>query len=418
MSRPALSHLSASLQDAPENAHKPSHGAAGALSGEITPQAMMEPKPGRGIFVSPRVVDQVAFDELAAQLKSLIRDAQAQYKILGAHQHAITAKLDAATKAQTLLAQQIERATSLQSNIDGKLTKAAEVSALINRDLAAKLTELRAVAATDVHAIARSARAAAEQAVAEAISAALPAAIALGVQEALDTIATSSAGNQRELTSIVTKFEQRADAALTGLEERALTHRETLDGACERALLECAATERSIEGVSRLATEEITKTAQQVEHSITDANSVVSKMETIRTDITLLAQTVITSLEEDITQLSGRVQAARDASDEILQSAQDCLTAVSEHVNIIDAPTLREVANDTIDAVIKGTETALTLREATAVAGHHHTQQAQILEQLTTALTQATTLLPTLEQLVKRGDTVGAGLSKLLTKAS
>jgi hypothetical protein len=102
------------------------------------------------VFLTPRVVDERAFDELSGSLKSLVKDAAGQSRALIATTGEVKLLSDQLREATKELQQRVDTAVRVIPTLDQRVAKAEQVLDVTGKELAAKVTEMREVASRGV----------------------------------------------------------------------------------------------------------------------------------------------------------------------------------------------------------------------------------------------------------------------------
>jgi hypothetical protein len=102
------------------------------------------------VFLTPRVVDERAFDELSASLKTLVKDAGTQSRALIATTGEVKLLGDQLREATKELQSRVETAAKVIPTLDQRVAKAEQLLDLTGKELASKVSELRDVAAKGV----------------------------------------------------------------------------------------------------------------------------------------------------------------------------------------------------------------------------------------------------------------------------
>jgi uncharacterized phage infection (PIP) family protein YhgE len=176
------------------------------------------------VFITPRVVDERAFEELSGSLKGLVKDALTQSRALITTTGEVKLLSDQLREATRELQSRVETAAKVVPTLDSRVTRAEQLLERTGKELAAKVTEVRESAARAVtldrdrieKQVRDQAAAILEQAVAEQVNL-LRAKIGAAVQE-------SQAQAEAQAAAIVDRLDdarRRLDAELGHAESRA-----------------------------------------------------------------------------------------------------------------------------------------------------------------------------------------------------
>ncbi len=214
------------------------------------------------MFLSPRVVDQRAYDELAGSLKTLVRDAAAQARALegtGAEVKLYGEQLRQATRE---LQDRVEGAVKVVPSIDSRVAKLEQLVDLVAKDLHGKVMAAREVVAKEVVIDKAS--------VAPAVDAA--------TREAIATLfAEKVSGLKAQVTAMIADQEAQASRRI----------REMADAA-EQRLRETAAS--IAEEARRVNLDALTTERERAEQAVTAIGELVGRADEIRGTIGTMTQ--------------------------------------------------------------------------------------------------------------------------------
>ena len=214
------------------------------------------------MFLSPRVVDQRAYDELAGSLRTLVRDAAAQAKALegtGAEVKLYGEQLRQATRE---LQERVEGAVKVVPSIDSRVAKIEQLVDLVARDLHGKVTAAREVVSKEVVIDKAS--------VAPAVEAAARDAIGTLLAEKLN-------GLKAQITAMVAEEEAQASRRI-----RAMTD------AAEKRLRESAAA--IAEEAQRMNLGSLTEERERAEQAIATIGDLVARAEDLHAGVGTMAR--------------------------------------------------------------------------------------------------------------------------------
>lgn len=320
---------------------------AGGSSGPLLPAAE--------IFISPRVIDATAFDDLAGQLRTLIKDAATQVGGLTAASVAAHQAQERSTQLARDLQTRCEAAVKLAAVLEERVAKATNIATTIGKDLVARLSELREFASTD--------------------TAALGAKMKATAQSSIDEVALAS----------LCVFTQRVQSLHS-------QHMESVEMATNQARSQCL------------------QLAQTTIDAATAAKAAASQA---GGDFAKVALEVFSSLEADVTALEARARSGIDEGNSTCERSVAATQVLQSLAAEVDVGGLRHAVADANDALAAGTQTALILRELAATGG----RDAEMIAEMRSLVERSEKLLPNLSTLITRGDTVGSGLCKLIERA-
>jgi hypothetical protein len=232
------------------------------------------------VFLSPRVVDERAYEELAGSLRALMKDAAGQSRALVSTTTEVKLLGDQLREATGQLEAKVQTAVRVIPTLDQRVAKAEALLEVTGKELASKVAAMQEAAARAVpverERIAVQLRAEAAKLYEEVtgeqvrlLRERLEQELASGRQQASEqsnAILALIEGAQSELDKSITAFEERSWALTKKMEEgfgrlEALTAR--IDAACQRAESSLAA----LEGLTARA-----ETAQSaLESTVTEA---------------------------------------------------------------------------------------------------------------------------------------------------
>jgi hypothetical protein len=102
------------------------------------------------VFLTPRIVDERAFEELSGSLKSLVRDANTQSRALIATTGEVKLLGDQLREATRELQSRVETAARVIPTLDQRVAKAEALLDLTGKELASRVSEMRDVATKGV----------------------------------------------------------------------------------------------------------------------------------------------------------------------------------------------------------------------------------------------------------------------------
>jgi chromosome segregation ATPase len=354
-----------------------------ATGGDLPEMQTIEQRLGR-VFVSPRVVDQHAFEQFSSTLRDLMREAATHGRTLLSATNDIRS-LDVHVKeAGKELQGSLEAASKALPQIDQRLAKAEQVAAIVNKDVATRLEQLKNLAID---------------------------------QEAI------TASVRRQMQSIVervTREETEAFAAsITKLmDDRVLHAREACEAAVENA-------RGRLEQMLTTAKERIESLASvhvETERRMDAASEMIDRMDDSRKALEETVIAITTRLEAGANAIDQRVAESTHEAEKLLDTTREQLAAVADRAmelkeQAFDMTALKETLADAMDAIAKGTDVALELRELTARGTHQHESQIAAVGKLDKLLGEATILSTNLSSMVQRGDVIGRGLDTLIREA-
>ncbi len=343
----------------------------------------IEQRLGR-VFVAPRVVDQHAFEQFSSTLRDLMREAATHGRTLLSATNDIRS-LDVHVKeAGRELQGSLEAASKALPQIDQRLAKAEQVAAIVNKDVASRLEQLKNLA--------------------------------------IDQEATT-ASVRRQMQSIVervTREETEAFAASIArlMDERVLHAREACEAAVEHA-------RDRLERMLKTAQERIESLAAvhvETERRMDAASEMIDRMDDSRKALEETVIAITTRLEAGATTIDQRVTESTREAEKLLDTTREQLAAVAERAmelkeQAFDMTALKETVADAMDAIVKGTDVALELRELTARGSHQGESHRAAVEKLDKLLGEATIVSTGLSSMVHRGDVIGRGLDTLIREA-
>ena len=277
------------------------------------------------VFISPRVVDERAYDELAGSLRSLMKDAAGQSRALVSTTTEVKLLGDQLREATSQLQAKVETAVRVIPTLDQRVAKAEALLEVTGKELASKVTAMQEAAARAVpierERITLQLRSQAAQVYEEVVGEQvrllrerLEQELAAGKRQASEqsnAILALIEGAQAELDKSITAFEERSWALTKKMEEGfgrldALTAR--LDAACQRA-------EGSLAGLETLTAR--AETAQSaLESTVTEAGV---RLGAGMTEAERRAEAITARANEALAALAARIDEARPLQETVLR---------------------------------------------------------------------------------------------------
>ncbi len=354
-----------------------------ATGGDLPEVQTIEQRLGR-VFVAPRVVDQHAFEQFSSTLRELMRDAATHGRTLLSATNDIRS-LDVHVKeAGRELQGSLEAASRALPQIDQRLAKAEQVASIVNKDVAARLEQLKNLAID---------------------------------QEAI------TASVRRQMQSIVervTREETEAFAAsIARLMEERVTHARE---ACEAAVENARGRLERMLATAQERIEALASVHAETSHRMDAASEMIDRMDEARRAMEQTVNAITSRLEAGATAIDQRVAESTQEAERLLDTTREELATVAQRAlelkeQAFDMTALKETVADAMDAIAKGTDVALELRELTARGSHQGESQRAAVEKLDKLLGEATIVSTGLSSMVQRGDVIGRGLDTLIREA-
>jgi flagellin-specific chaperone FliS len=366
------------------------------------------------VFLTPRIVDERAFEELSGSLKSLVMDANAQNRALIATTGEVKLLGDHLREATRELQTRVETAARVVPTLDQRVAKAEQLLDLTGKELAQRVSELRE--ATDKGVVIDHERIAAQ--------------VREQTASVVDQVFQEQVAGLRErMSEAVRQVRQEADEQASAIIARVQAAQQSLDQSLEAS----EAKARSI------AAQLDTLIAQSVER----AREASHLADAAQSSFDAAAKDASTRLGAAITGADRRAESiAAQASDRIGELRQKALEVV-ELAAASKAEDILLIVQDTMNAARQSEAAARELREHVAAAetlrglngvlesaGESVDALTLRLSQLRAdfeALTvQADSGLETkvrqmgawLSQLLAQGDQIGRGLDRLIREAA
>jgi len=349
-------------------------------NGELPPLETIEDRLNQ-VFISPRVVDQRAFEDLSSTLRGLMKDAVGQNRVL----MGTTGEMKNLTEQLRFtggeLQERIDSARKIMPTVDQRLAKAEQISMIINRDIAARLETLKA-AVIDHEALAASVREQAKITIDRVIA------------EQMETFGETVA------KLIAEKLVRAKDAC-----------DETIRAAQTKLGIMLARTDGCVARLSTLQ--------RDADDRLTAANKMLERLDETTNHLEQSAASITNSLDNGLKDIELRLTDASQHCEKLLGTTREQMTLLAEQARsldaqALDAQTLRATVSDAVDAIGRGTEVAVELRELTARGTQQHEEDNELAERFAMLVVQANQLGPKLAALVQRADAVGRGLSTLV----
>jgi chromosome segregation ATPase len=349
-------------------------------NGELPPLQTIEDRLNQ-VFVSPRVVDQRAFEDLSATLRGLMKDAVGQNRVLMGTTGEIKNLSEQLRFTGNELQERIDSARKIMPTIDQRLTKAEQISMIINRDIAARLETLKG-AVVDHEALAASVREQTKQTIDRVIS------------EQMESFGETVA------KLIAEKLVRAKDAC-----------DETIRAAQTKLGIMLARTDGCVARLSTLQ--------RDADDRLSAAQKMLERLEDATDHLETSTNSITTSLDNGLKDIEGRLTDTSQQCEKLLCTTREQMTLLAEQARALDAQaldaqTLRATVSDAADAIARGTEVALQLRELTARGTQQHEEDNELAERFALLIHDANAVGPKLAALVQRGDAVGKGLATLV----
>ncbi|MBS0195963.1 MAG: hypothetical protein JSR77_04320 [Planctomycetes bacterium] len=325
------------------------------------------------VFVSPRVVDQRAFDDLSSTLRTLVRDAASQSRVLLSTTGEVRALGDQLHAAIRDLDTRVTTAANLIPTIDKRVGKAEQLLAAARDEIGAKITEFRAVAGgigeIDRAGVAARVREITQETIASVIAEQLVG-FAQRLNEQTEAQAQKLAKAREDALAAVAlaeRTEARAAAAIADAQHEA----ERLDRA-QAALREAAQSALDKSEALKIAADEAHAAVRAAREQLDDATEGITK-----------------KLDDCLTRVSPAISDIEARGNGLLDRLRTELAGITEHAAAIDIATADKAAADLNDAVGRATEAALDLRELTAGISQHREQSEAASRTFATMTSQA-----------------------------
>lgn len=308
------------------------------------------------VFLTPRIVDQKAFEQFSETLKGLVRDAAGQSRTLLATTTEVKSLGDHLRTASKELQGRVETAVRVIPTIDQRVQRAEALAEQIGKELSAKEREVQSLVQTEVTIDPARVREQVEGVVASMISERLA-----GVREEF----------ARQTQEIVQGAVREVESAIDRVGGRVREHEAALDGVLAEAQ---------------------------------------ARAERVLSEAEPLAQTTMQNAE-------ARLQAVVDRADarlvEILSDVPEKLQGIEQRVDAVSGDIerrlvrFRRAADDIVEIAssVKPTEVAKQMEAAARAAKAHAASHEQLIgERLSAALERAEQLATRTEQAIRQLD--------------
>ena len=310
-----------------------------------------------------------------------MKDAVSQSRVLlGAKGEVQNLSVQAATTSQDLQSK-VDSAQRLLPTIEQRLNRAEQISLVINRDIAARLETLK-TAVVDHDAPSASAR---EQ-----------------TQQVMSLVIAEQIGAFEERISDLLK--ERMNRAGEACDDIFRAAQSKLGGILARV----DATLANLATVQR-----------ESEDRLGAATATLERVEETRARLERAAGSISESLDKGISQVEARIGDAAAHCESLLATTREQILNLTEHARavdtrLLDVQHLRATVADAADAITRGTEVSLELREL-AARGHAMRQADQAnYVQMTETIAQINEVRPKLSVLVQRADLVRRALEAMI----
>jgi hypothetical protein len=394
------------------------------------------------VFITPRVVDEVAFDDLASSLKSLVKDAGAQSRALIETTGEVKLLGDQLREATRELQTRVDTAARVIPTLDQRVAKAEQLLDLTGRELALKVSEMREVATKGITIDRDRIEAQVRSETAVLVEQVLQEQVALlraRMTEALSEAQAKADSQAQALLSRLCTAQESLDRTLTSAEARVQSITQQMDQVVDQGLERAR---RGCEDAVARASESLSTPMATFSENIAEVEQIAAKAEAAHAVIDAAVKDAGLRLGAAIAEADRRAetigQQAAVRIDELRQQAVE----VVEIANSAKTEDILAVAQDTLNAARQSEDACNELRELVAAAGEltrlRDSLQAagEGVESLTTRLTglradfealttQADSGLESkvrqmgawLSQLVAQGDQIGRGLDRLIKQA-
>jgi hypothetical protein len=334
-----------------------------------------------GAFVAPRVVDQQAFEDLSSTLRGLMKDAVSQGRMLMGATGDIKNLDEQARQTGRQLQNTLETAARLLPMLDQRMTKAEQISTIMNRDIAARLETLKSTV-VDQDALTLSVRELAQKTIDSVTN---------------DRMTAFSQSIERMINERVTAANEACEEAIRTAQTRLGVLLARTDGCIAR-----------LAGLQR-----------ETDDKMTEVSGMLERIQQARAGLEHSAATVTATLSNGIKDVHERVSDTTAKCDRLMETTREQLIAMTEHSNafethIGEARQLRDSFADLCNATAKGQDILAQLRETTAGGEQLRIEYCEVADRIGDLLTEANLVGPRLASLVQRGDLVGRGLDAML----
>jgi hypothetical protein len=395
------------------------------------------------VFLTPRVVDERAFDELSGSLKTLVKDAGAQSRALIATTGEVKLLGDQLREATRELQTRVETAVKVIPTLDQRVAKAEQLLDLTGKELATRVSELREATTKGVS-IDR-------ERLAGLIRAETSSLIEDVVKEQMGEL-------RRRMAEGLGEVQKEADAKAAAIVERVRTAQESLDRTLEATDAKARSISELLDGLVARGIERAKQGSERAVVRATEAladplTRVADTISTIEDGITrgAAAQAAIESAAKDaglrlgaaISEADRRAEAIGiKAAERIGELRREALLVV-EIAAGTKAEEILAVVEDTVGAAARAEEKCRELRELVVAAGELTKLSGSFeaagagIETLTARLTQLRTdyealtsqadagleanvrqMGAWLSNLLAQGDQIGRGLDRLIKQAN
>lgn len=332
------------------------------------------------LFVSPRVIDQRAFDELSGTLRSLVKDAVSQSRMLLSTSGDVRSLSDTLRSATRELDDRVRSAAAVVPELDQKIQSTDRLLASAREELSAKIAEFRQLIAGPGTIDAEAIRARVGAVVEETLGPLL----AARLDQWRESLATHA---QRAAAPLDSLRETALEAAARA--ERAQARARDLLERVETALLRLEDSRSHIAAAQEDLTDAASAALERSEALRLAAAEASHRVERAQQELDDAASRITVRLEEGLARLEPQLASIESQGTGILARLREQMAQAAEQTGMLDLASAHKTASDLADAVGQATEAALTLRELAAGITAQRTQAEAATRTFATMASQA-----------------------------